>query len=42
MKNNRPQLSLRVTNKLQVDVEPFKSVFGGNIYYDSSQNGYYQ
>lgn len=37
-----PQLSVRVTNKLLQDVNPFKTVFGGNIYYDSSQNGYYQ
>lgn len=37
-----PLLSIRVTNKLLQDVESYKDVFGGNIYYDSSQNGYYQ
>lgn len=42
IKNLLPQLSIRVTNKLLQDVEMFKTVFGGNIYYDSSQNGYYQ
>jgi len=42
IKNLIPQLSIRVTNKLFQDVEIFKTVFGGNIYYDSSQNGYYQ
>ncbi|KAL0391341.1 UNVERIFIED_CONTAM: Cytochrome c oxidase subunit [Sesamum latifolium] len=42
MKNRLPQLSIRVTNKLLQDVESYKVVFGGNIYFDSSQNGYYQ
>ena len=41
-KNNYPQLSLRVVNKLLQDVLCFKEVLGGNIYFDSSQNGYYQ
>lgn len=41
-KDFRPQLSIRVTNKLLQDIEIFKTVFGGNIYFDSSQNGYYQ
>lgn len=41
-KDFRPQLSIRVTNKLHQDVEMFKTVLKGNIYYDSSQNGYYQ
>lgn len=35
------QLTIRVTNKLLQDVQWFKDVFGGNIYFDSSQNGYY-
>jgi len=35
------QLTIRVTNKLLQDVQWFKEVFGGNIYFDSSQNGYY-
>lgn len=42
MKNQRPQLSIRVTNKKLQDVQWFKQVLGGNIYFDSSQNGYYQ
>lgn len=42
MKNNRPQLSIRVVNKLLQDVQYYKDIFGGNIYFDSSQNGYYQ
>jgi len=42
IKNNRPQLSIRVVNKLLQDVQWFKYIFGGNIYFDSSQNGYYQ
>ena len=41
-KNLNPQLSLRVVNKLLVDVQWYKQIFGGYIYYDSSQNGYYQ
>jgi len=35
------QLSIRVINKLLQDVQWFKDIFGGNIYFDSSQNGYY-
>jgi hypothetical protein len=42
MKNNHPQLSLRVENKLLQDVQYYKDVFGGNIYFDNSKNGYYQ
>lgn len=41
LKNGLPQLSVRVANKLLQDVQLYKHVFGGNIYYDSSQNGYY-
>jgi len=41
MKNFRPQLSIRVTNKLLQDIQCYKQVFGGCIYFDSSQNGYY-
>lgn len=41
IKNNYPQLSIRATNKLLADVQYFKDVFGGNIYFDSAQNGYY-
>lgn len=41
MKNHWPQLSIRVVNKLLQDIQCYKQVFGGNIYFDSSQNGYY-
>ncbi|MBP1357782.1 MAG: hypothetical protein JZD40_04760 [Sulfolobus sp.] len=41
-KNGLPQLSLRVTNKFLVDVQAYLDTFGGNIYYDTRQNGYYQ
>ena len=37
-----PHLTISVTNKLLVDVIYFKQIFGGNIYYDRSQNGYYK
>lgn len=40
--NKIPQLTISVTNKLLTDVLPFSYVFGGNIYYDRSQNGYYK
>ena len=38
----RPQLTISVTNKLMVDIEYYQQIFGGNIYYDRSQNGYYK
>ena len=37
-----PQLTLSVTNKVQVDVQWFKDVFGYNVYYDTARNGYYK
>ncbi len=42
MKDNHPQLSIKVGNKYIEDVQYYKNVFGVNIYYDSSQNGCYQ
>jgi ubiquinol-cytochrome c reductase cytochrome b subunit len=39
---NQPQLTLSVTNKLYIDVIYFKIYFGGNIYFDKAQNGYYK
>ena len=42
MKNNRPQLSIRVVNKLLQDVQYYKDIFGGNVYFDSAHNGCYQ
>jgi len=40
--NNQPQLTLSVTNKLYVDVVHFMTYFGGTIYFDKGQNGYYK
>ena len=37
-----PQLTLSVTNKALADVEFYKKVFGGAIYFDTAQNGYYK
>jgi hypothetical protein len=42
IKNHIPQLTISVTNKLQADVIHFKEHLGGNIYFDSSKNGYYK
>ena len=42
MKNGHPQLSIRVSNKYIQDIQYFKDVFGGNIYFDNSANGSYQ
>ena len=37
-----PQLTLSVTNKNMADVQHYKDIFGGYIYFDSAQNGYYK
>lgn len=37
-----PQLTITVTNKYYVDVLPYLNIFGGAIYFDKSQNGYYK
>lgn len=42
MKNNYPQLTISVTNKLLIDVTKYRDIFGGNIYFDKGQNGYYK
>lgn len=42
MKNGRPQLTISVTNKFLQDVKCYLDVFGGYVYFDSSQNGYYK
>jgi hypothetical protein len=42
IKNNYPQLSIRAVNKHLQNIQCFKEVLGGNIYFDSAQNGYYQ
>ncbi len=41
IKHKYPQLTIRAANKLMQDVQWFKDEFGGSIYFDSSQNGYY-
>lgn len=41
-KENNPQLTISVTNKYLHDVIDYKLIFGGNIYFDKSQNGYYK
>jgi len=38
----QPQLTLSVTNKLYADVIHFSTFFGGQIYFDKGQNGYYK
>lgn len=40
--NERPQLTISVSNKLHVDVAHFMSCLSGNVYYDRSQNGTYK
>lgn len=42
IKNNNPQLTISVTNKLLADVISFKDVFKGNVFLDKGQNGYYK
>lgn len=41
-KNSNPQLTISVSNKLEMDIKCFKTVFGGNIYYDKSGYGYFK
>lgn len=42
MKNGTPQLIISVTSRLMQDVQYYTDLFGGYIYFDSSQNGYYK
>ena len=37
-----PQMTISVTSKHMIDIKPFKDIFGGNIHFDKSQNGYYK
>lgn len=39
---SNPQLTLSVTNKLYMDVVHFFNIFGGAVYFDKAQNGYYK
>nr|QJS52037.1 putative LAGLIDADG homing endonuclease [Bulbochaete rectangularis var. hiloensis] len=42
LKNKVPQLTISVTNKKEIDVLFFKTVFRGSVYFDKAQNGYYK
>jgi Cytochrome C and Quinol oxidase polypeptide I/LAGLIDADG endonuclease len=42
IKSGAPQLTISVTNKILADVEYYKEAFGGAVYFDTSQNGYYK
>ena len=42
IKNDNPQLTISVTNKLYIDIFSFKYAFNGNVYFDKGQNGYYK
>lgn len=42
IKSGAPQLTISVTNKIFADVESYQQVFGGAVYFDTSQNGYYK
>lgn len=39
LNNNKPELFISVSNRYLVDIEDFKELLGGNIYFDKSQNG---
>lgn len=41
-KNNYPQLTISVSNKLEENIKIFKLIFGGNIYFDKSGYGYFK
>lgn len=40
--NKTPQLTISVTNMHEYNIKDFKIVFGGGIYFDTAQNGYYK
>lgn len=42
IKNGYPQLTISVSNKLDINIQCFKQIFGGNIYYDNSGSGYFK
>ena len=42
IKNEIPQLTISVSNKLWMDLNPFIENFGGNIYFDKGSNGSYK
>lgn len=37
-----PQVTISVTNKVLSDVQHYVTTFGGYVYFDVSQNGYYK
>jgi len=39
---DQPELTVSLTNKLFVDLVPFRDQFGGQIFFDQAQNGYYK
>ena len=41
-KNGTPQLTISVSNKLDTNIQCFKEIFGGNIYFDKSGHGYFK
>jgi len=41
-KNDNPQLTISVSNKLEENIKIFKLIFGGNIYFDKSGYGYFK
>jgi hypothetical protein len=41
-KNDHPQLTISVSNKLKINLEPFSQKFNGNIYFDKGGNGHYK
>lgn len=42
IKNGYPQQTISVTNKQKENIESFKNIFGGNIYFDKHQKGCYK
>ena len=42
LKNGRPQLTLSVTQRDRSTVLPFLTRFGGHLYFDRAQNGYWK
>jgi len=41
MKNGHPQLTISASNKYEVNIKPFVSAFGGNVYFDKGSHGSY-
>jgi hypothetical protein len=41
-KNSYPQLTISVSNRLEENIQYFKQIFGGNIYFDKGGHGYFK